>query len=263
MKLIDINLRNLESEHICCSIGNDELSQTRSASKKAWLRERMRKDSLVFRRFDARGKMFVEYMPIERVWKPLRGKNYLVINCLWVSGRFKGDGLGAQLLESCLEDARAQNAAGVAVVTSPKARPFLTDGRFYKHSGFEVVDQAAPYFELLVHSFARSSAASQAQGTSTPRFTERARAGTGGNDQGLTLIYAEQCPFMHDLVPQLGEIARERGLACEVRHLKSGREARAHGSPFGTLGVYWNGRFQTHELMTPAKFAGWLNRLPD
>lgn len=105
VKIIDINERNLDSEHICCAIGNDAANKARAQTKKEWLKGQFTA-GLTFRRLDARGKVFIEYMPIETAWKPLIGANYLVINCLWVSGQFKGKGHAAALLTECVEDAR-------------------------------------------------------------------------------------------------------------------------------------------------------------
>ncbi len=47
-------------------------------------------------------------MPIEKVWKPIKGENFLVINCLWVSGKYKSRGLARQLLGEIIEDAKDQ-----------------------------------------------------------------------------------------------------------------------------------------------------------
>ena len=55
----------------------------------------------------------------------------MVINCLWVSGKFKGQGLSVKLLEECINDAKQKNMQGIAVVTSSKVKPFLTDRKFY------------------------------------------------------------------------------------------------------------------------------------
>jgi len=91
MKIITIDKTNIEKEHICCAIGNDKVNQSRAETKKEWLKGRF-DEGLVFKRLDQRGKVFIEYMPIENVWKPVVGKNYMFINCLWVSGQFKGQG---------------------------------------------------------------------------------------------------------------------------------------------------------------------------
>ena len=53
----------------------------------------------MFRKLDARGKIFIEYEPNETAWVPIIGKNYEYIYCLWVAGSFKGNGIGKELLE--------------------------------------------------------------------------------------------------------------------------------------------------------------------
>lgn len=37
-------------------------------------------------------------------------------------------------------------------------------------------------------------------------------------------------------------------------HLENYKQAQQQWSPFGTLGIYYNGQFQTHELMPEKKF---------
>jgi len=123
MKIIAIDKTNIDNEHICCAIGNDKQNQLRAKSKKEWMKARV-DDGLVFKRFDGRGKFFIEYMPIENVWKPIIGVNYLVINCLWVAGRFQGHGLASNLLDECIKDAKEQKKDGICVVTSKKRRDF-------------------------------------------------------------------------------------------------------------------------------------------
>lgn len=54
---------------------------------------------LVFKRINARGKVFVEYIPAENAWSPIEADGYLFINCFWVSGQFKGQGYANRLLD--------------------------------------------------------------------------------------------------------------------------------------------------------------------
>jgi ribosomal protein S18 acetylase RimI-like enzyme len=190
MNIIKIDPTNLDREHICCALGSDKESARRSQTKKDWLKDRFA-EGLVFKRLDARGKVFVEYMPIERVWKPIVGKNHIVINCLWVSGQFKGQGYSKKLLQECIQDARVSGMDGVVVVTSTMVKPFLTDKKFYLKHGFRTVDIAPPYFELLALSF-------KPDGPS-PRFADHVKmAYTHAEKKGLTFVYSNQCPFMED-----------------------------------------------------------------
>lgn len=249
MKIITIDAANIDREHICCAIGNDKQNQYRAQTKKNWMKCEF-DNGLVFKRLDQRGKVFIEYAPVETIWKPIQGKNYLVINCLWVSGQFKGKGFSTQLLDECIADARFQNKDGIAVVSSTKSKPFLTDKKFYLKHGFTPVDTAPPYFELLALKFNEDA--------ETPQFSANAKAGMCAEKSGFTFIYSNQCPFMEEYVGRLAEIAHRKGIPCTVQKLKSYGEAQEIGSPFGTLGIYFNGEFQTHELMPETKFEKYL-----
>jgi ribosomal protein S18 acetylase RimI-like enzyme len=252
MKIITIDKNNIDQEHICCAIGNDKQNQSRARTKKDWLKDRFN-DGLAFKRFDQRGKIFIEYIPIEKVWKPLQGNNYMVINCLWVSGQFKGKGLSTQLLDECINDAKSRKMDGIAVVSSSKVKPFLTDKKFYQKQGFEVVDSAPPYFELLVLKFNKNA--------KNPQFTGNAKSGTCSNKNGFTFIYSNQCPFMEEYVGLLYEITRRKKIPFEVKKLQDCKEAQQTGSPFGTLGIYYNGEFKTHELMPEKKFEKFIEEV--
>ena len=35
---------------------------------------------------------FIEYIPAENAWVPINADGYMYIDCLWVSGSFKGKG---------------------------------------------------------------------------------------------------------------------------------------------------------------------------
>ena len=245
MNIITIDQTNIEKEHICCAIGNDKQNQARALSKKRWMTDRF-KEGLVFKRFDARGKLFIEYMPIEKVWKPIKGKNLMVINCLWVSGQYKGKGLSTLLLNECIIDAKKQGKDGVAVITSTKVKPFLTDKKFYLKQGFTVVDTTPPYFELLLLSFTDKVTA--------PKFSKTVATGQCENKNGFTFVYSNQCPFMEEYVGLLSEVAKKKDMSFQVIRLNSYTEAQKFGSPFGTFGLYYNGSFVTHELMPEKKF---------
>lgn len=245
MEIISINADNIDREHICCAIGNDKENKSRAETKKDWLKDRF-EEGLIFKRFDQRGKIFIEYMPIERVWKPISGKNFTVINCLWVSGQFKGKGLSIQLLEECIKDTKAQNKDGLVVVSSSKTKPFLTDKKFFIKNGFQLVDTANPYFELLVLRFKEN--------VEMPKFTENAKTGICQNKNGFTFIYSNQCPFMEEYIGLLSEILKRKNINYEIIKLTSYKEAQEVGSPFGTLGIYYKGEFLTHELMPEKKF---------
>ena len=68
MEYIKVTSENIEKEHICCAISNNNDIQV--SSKKAWLSERFG-DGLVFLKSTERGKCFIEYIPAEKAWNPI------------------------------------------------------------------------------------------------------------------------------------------------------------------------------------------------
>lgn len=103
MELIKITHDNLEQEHICCAISNNKDIQV--MTKKAWLKERL-DEGLVFLKCNVRGKCFIEYIPAEYAWAPVEADGYMYIDCLWVSGQFKGHGYSTLLLDECIRDSK-------------------------------------------------------------------------------------------------------------------------------------------------------------
>ena len=96
MEVITLTQENLETEHICCAISDNKDCQVKA--KKSWLTKRF-SEGLVFKKMNVRGKCFIEYIPVENAWVPVQAPDYMYINCLWVSGKFKGQGYSNLLLE--------------------------------------------------------------------------------------------------------------------------------------------------------------------
>jgi hypothetical protein len=142
---LNLSPDNIEGEHICCAIAGQQ-HQEGVEQKKSLLCAGF-DSGLVFRKLDARGKVFIEYAPAEAAWRPVVAPGYLVIHCLWASGRFKGSHLGRELLEHCLRDVGDRH--GVVVVSGRK--PYLTDTRFFLHHGFEIMEQTDTGFDLLCY----------------------------------------------------------------------------------------------------------------
>lgn len=252
MNYIDINETNIDSEHICCAIGNDKSNKRRAEQKKEWMKARFN-EGLVFRRLDERGKVFIEYMPIENVWKPVIGKNYIIINCLWVSGKFQKQGHSKILLNYCIEDAKNQNKDGVAVVTSTKKKGFLTDKKFFKKHGFLTCDTAPPYFELMLLSFNEKS--------EKPRFSENAKKGICDNKNGFTFMFSNQCPHTEEYVSIMNEVVKAKNIPSRIIKIENKEDAQKLTSPFGTYSIFYNGNIVNHEIMPAKKFEKFIETL--
>ena len=109
MEYIKVTNENIDKEHICCAISNNNDIQV--SSKKEWLKEQFR-EGLVFLKSAERGKCFIEYLPAENAWNLISADGYMYIDCLWVAGSFKGHGYGADLLDACMEDSKSKEKKG-------------------------------------------------------------------------------------------------------------------------------------------------------
>ena len=134
MNFIDLNAENIDKEHICCAL-SDKKGEYQVSSKKAWIKNEL-KDGLVFKKGDVRGKVFIEYIPAENAWCPITAENYMFINCFWVSGKYKGQGIGSKLLDECIKDSKEKGKKGLAILSSNKKKPYLSDKKYLINKGF-------------------------------------------------------------------------------------------------------------------------------
>ena len=196
---INLTLENIDDEHICCAIG-DKKHQAGVDSKKEWIKSKL-KDGHIFRKLNTRGKIFIEYEPIETAWIPISGKNYEYIYCLWVAGSFKGKGIGKELIEYAINDSKEKGKSGICTLVSKKKKPFIGKKKFFEHYGFKVVDSIADY-ELLALQF---------EDGETPKFNDNARTMKIDN-QDFTIYYSNECPYVEYEVNELTEYAKENNI---------------------------------------------------
>ena len=242
MDYIRVTKDNLESEHICCAISNNRDVQV--ASKKAWLAGRL-DEGLVFLKSVERGKCFIEYLPAEMAWNPIEAEGWLYIDCLWVSGSFKGHGYSSDLLAACIADGRAQGKKGLCILAAAKKRPFLADPKYLAHKGFTVCDEADNGIQLWHLPFDRDAA--------KPAFKACARH-PHIDEAGYVLYYTSQCPFNAKYVPIVEQTAKERGIPFRAIHLQSREEAQSAPTPVTTYALFHDGVYLTNEQMNDTKF---------
>ncbi len=242
MEYIRVTKDNLEKEHICCAISNNNDVQV--SSKKAWLAERF-DEGLVFLKSVERGKCFIEYIPAEYAWNPLEADGYMYIDCLWVSGSLKGHGYSNDLLGECIRDSREKGRKGLCILSSAKKKPFLSDPKYLAHKGFKVADEADNGIQLWYLPFEA--------GTEKPRFKECAKH-PHVDGEGFVLYYTSQCPFNARYVPIVEKTAEDRGIPFRAVHIESRRQAQEAPTPVTTYSIFFDGEYVTNEQMNDRKF---------
>lgn len=94
-----------------------------------------------------------------------------------------------------------------------------------------------------------------------PAFTDSVKNNCYPDKKEFTFIYSNQCPFMEEYAGLLAEISKKNEIPFNIKKLKSYEEAQETGSAFGTLGIYYNGEFITHELMSEKKFEKFIEEV--
>lgn len=251
MNIITLTKDNLTTEHICCALASKTSNEGINA-KKGWLNARI-DEGLRFKKLDARGKVFIEYIPCQNGWMPIQANNYMLINCFWVSGSFKGKGYGKALLEECEKEAKELNMDGIVVVVGNKKKPFLSDKEFLIRQGFEVVDSTPPFFELLAKQYNKEAI--------VPQFAPSAKEGMPKNIKGVDIFYTPQCPFSTPYVNLLKPVILASDIPVRINEIQSKEEAQSHFCPVTTYSIFVNGEFYTNEILTPNKFEKLLAKI--
>ena len=252
---INLDENNIDEEHICCAIG-DPKHQDGVDKKKEWIKGKL-KDGHVFRKLNARGKIFIEYEPIETAWVPINGKNYMHIYCLWVAGSFKGKGIGKELLEYAIEDkgigkelleyaiedAKSKKMSGVCTLVSQKKKPFIGDKKFFEHYGFKVVDTINDY-ELMALSF---------DDKETPKFSDSARK-MEIDSQDFTIYYSNECPYVEYEVKELSDYAKDKGIKLDFIKIDSLEKAKNAPCVFNNWANFYKGKFVSNTILNANAF---------
>ncbi len=233
---INLGSDNIADEHICCAIG-DPKHQDGVNCKKEWIKSKL-KDGHVFRKLNARGKIFIEYEPIETAWTPIEGKNYLYIYCLWVAGSFKGKGIARELLEYAINDAKRSGKSGICTVVTKKKKPFIGDKKFFEHFDFKAVDNVEDY-ELLCLSFDESA---------TPCFTESVKK-MAIDDKNFTVYYSHECPYVLYEVKELSDYAKENDITLNFVKIDTLEKAKNAPCVFNNWANFYKGKFISNTIL--------------
>ena len=238
---INLDMDNIEEEHICCAIG-DPKHQDGVDKKKNWMKERLA-NGHVFRKLDARGKIFIEYEPIETAWVPISGENYEYIYCLWVAGRFKGNGIARELLEYAITDAKEKNMSGICTLVAKKKKPFLGEKKFFLHFGFEVVDSIQDY-ELLALKF---------DDNDTPKFNDNARL-MKIDDEDFTIYYTNQCPYVEYEIRELTDYAESNNIKLNFIKIDSLEKAKNAPCIINNWANFYRGEYVSNRILNAKAF---------
>ena len=239
MEFLQLSNQNIQEEHICCAISDKKCTKSYQA-KKDWLKKEF-SNGYVFRRINERAKVFIEYGPAEKGWAPINAPNYLLINCFWVSGKYKKQGLGKALLQHAIDDAVAQGKDGLVTVVGTTKFHFMSDTKWFLKQGFETCENTSSGFSLLVKKINNKAKA--------PSFKNAVKSGKCENNNGIVAYYSNRCPFSEfHALNTLTETAKSRNIPLKIVKLETMEQAQSAPSPATIFSLFYRGNFITTDI---------------
>ena len=236
---ITLTKDNIEKEHICCAF-SDKKCQESYNLKKEWLKRQF-ENGYVFRRLNDRATVFIEYGPAENGWVPVKADNYLLINCFWVAGQYKGKGYAKALLQTAIDDALQQGKDGLVTVVGTKKFHFMSDTKWLLRQGFVACEQLPTGFSLLVKKLNVDAP--------NPTFNESARTGECPDKKGITVYFSNRCPFAEfHVMSSLKETAAKRNLPLTIIKLETMEQVQAAPTPATIFSLFYEGKFVTTDI---------------
>jgi ribosomal protein S18 acetylase RimI-like enzyme len=238
IRIVTVDDTNVEEEGFFCYKSKPKSEGYQK--KLGWLHQRFAEGLTLKILYEGKRSVgYIEYIPGEQTWRVVEAPNYLVIHCLWVVGSGKKKGYGTRLLEECLEDARRRGRDGVVMVSS--GGNWLAKDKIFLKNGFEVVDSAPPSFSLLVKKIREAP---------DPAFPQDWEQRLARYASGVTILYADQCPYMPDAVQKAVDEFAARGIEAQVVRLESSAEVRAKSpTAYGVFGIVYDGRLLSYHYL--------------
>lgn len=239
MGYIDLNKENIGTEHICCAFSDKKCKESYEL-KKEWLKKEF-DNGYVFRRLDERAKVFIEYVAAEKAWVPVSAPGYIMINCLWVAGQYKGKGHAGALLKSAVDDAKRQGKNGLVTVTGTKKFHFMSDGQWLLRQGFETAGTLQHGFSLLAMKLNNDAP--------DPSFNECAINGECPDKTGIVAYYSNRCPFTeYHINNSLKAAAAKNNIPLKIIKLETLQQAQSAPTPATIFSLFYKGKFITTDL---------------
>ncbi len=191
---------------------------------------------------------FIEYVPGEFAWRAVSAPGYMFIHCLWIyPNANKNKGLGTQLIEECIEDARQNNCNGVAVVTSKNA--FMANKSLFLKSDFQEIASDGAGNELLAFAFNYKP---------LPVINDWKRQ--IANYQGLHIIFSKQCPWVARMVEEFRESGMAEKLDLNITELKTPTDAQNAPSLYSVFNLVYNGKLLADRYISITRFQNILKK---
>jgi hypothetical protein len=247
INIIDVTTDNVSEAGIYCI--KDKKSPG-FKKKVEWFKNELNRGLRIKIATNENGKQvgFLEYIPSELAWRPIKAENYFFIQCIALFVKeAKRKRIGTSLLQTCEEEAKQNNKSGVCVVCSDGA--WMANRTIFEKNDYSMVDQLGR-FELMYKKF---SPASQ-----NPKFNDWTTKQL--KYEGWNLIYSDQCPWHEKSITDLKQSALDNGINLKVKKLITPKEAQNAPSGFGTFSLIKDGKLIEDHYLSKTRFENILKQ---
>ncbi len=247
INIIDVTADNVSEVGIYC-IKNRKSSGYQV--KVEWFKSKINKGLRIKIAVNKQDKQlgFIEYIPSEIAWRPIKVHNYLFIQCIAIFVKeVKHKSIGSILLKQCELDAKQNNKDGICVMSSDGV--WMANKTLFEKNGFTLGDQL-DRFELMYKNLKDN--------ISIPHFNDWTKQ--LAKYKGWNLIYSNQCPWHDKAVKDLTQSANENGIKLKVKKLTTPKEAQNTPSGFGTFSLIKNGRLLSDHYISKTRFESILRQ---
>ncbi len=244
-EFVDVTPENAAAEGLFC-IKNPEYPGFQL--KLDWLKKRLH-EGLKLKLLKVEGETvgFIEYVPGEFAWRPVKADGYLFIHCMWVFPKKNlGNGYGSTLLNVCEEDAKKGGKFGIAVVASKGS--WMSSPALFEKNGFKQIETKGRFI-LMAKTFG------DIEPPSFLNWEENLH-----RYRGLNLVYANQCPLFIKSVEEMRETAKTFGHELKVAVMESSEDIRKAASGYGVYSLIWNGKLLADHYISNTRFKNILNK---
>lgn len=185
---------------------------------------------------------FIEFIPSELAWRPLKAKNYLFVQCIGLFAKdARNKNIGSALLQECEKEAIKNNYSGVCAITSDG--PWMANKTLFEKNNYEIAGKLGR-FELMFKAFnSRESKPALIDWTNKLK-----------NYKGWHLIYSDQCPWHEKSVADLKASALKNGIDLKVKKLTCPEEAQNAPSGFGSFSLLKDGKLLGDHYLSKTRF---------
>lgn len=188
----------------------------------------------------------IEYIPAEYAWRPVKANGYMFIHCIYIMKKdAQGKGYGIQLVQECIDDARAMGKYGVAVVA--RKGSWMAGISLFEKLGFKIYESARPDFKLMALKFDMEAC--------SPKFAGVWVKELKRYEDGLTIITSDQCPYVVKSVTEIIEVAEtEFEITPNIVHIEDSEQAKTVPCAFGCFCIIYNGKVVAENPISKTRF---------